>query len=134
MFTSASGLSDFNISRRGNDVELAFSDELEIQNINLILTKDQFKVFSGLVIRYHMWTFRKNPSSSKDTPNFAESFGLRLKAARKERGWTQKSLAEATKISPSALSKYENGKRLPDIVNLAALAYAMDCSADILLF
>ena len=42
------------------------------------------------------------------------NFSKRLAKARKEKGFTQSSLAEKLNITDRAVSKWENGKALPD--------------------
>lgn len=53
-----------------------------------------------------------------------EAFGSFLVARRKEKGWTQKDLAERLYVSDKAVSKWERGLSLPDISLLIPLA---DC-------
>ena len=48
--------------------------------------------------------------------------GARLSALLKERGMSQKELAEATNLTPAAVSRYVNGERVPRAITLAALA------------
>ena len=47
----------------------------------------------------------------------------RLRAKRKEKGWTQKQFAELAGSNPAAIQKIENGKSLHprDVVQLAAV-------------
>ncbi|HWQ51016.1 MAG TPA: helix-turn-helix transcriptional regulator [Terriglobales bacterium] len=56
-----------------------------------------------------------------------------LKKIRVRQGLTQRQIAEATGISQSLLSKYENGDRTPTCGNLIALARFLDTSTDYLL-
>jgi len=56
-----------------------------------------------------------------------------LKKIRIRQGLTQLQIAEATGISQSLLSKYENGERTPTCGNLIALAKFLDTSVDYLL-
>lgn len=51
--------------------------------------------------------------------------GARLSALLKERGMSQKELAEATNLTPAAVSRYVNGERVPRAITLAALAKAL---------
>lgn len=62
-----------------------------------------------------------------------EKTGKRIALLRKERGYTGAALAEKLKVSPQAISKWENGKCLPETVILPSLAEALDCSIDSLL-
>lgn len=51
--------------------------------------------------------------------------GARLAALLKERGMSQKELAEATNLTPAAISRYVNGERVPRAITIAALAKAL---------
>lgn len=42
-------------------------------------------------------------------------FALKIKEARKEKGWTQKELAERLQITDKAVSKWERALSMPDI-------------------
>jgi transcriptional regulator with XRE-family HTH domain len=56
--------------------------------------------------------------------------GKRITAMRKERGFTQESLAELLDVSPQAVSKWENGHALPETALLPLLAKALETSID----
>lgn len=61
-------------------------------------------------------------------------FGKRLKERRRAVGYaTQDMLATAAGISMQAVSAYEKGDRVPSGEMVAALAIALNCSADFLL-
>ena len=53
-----------------------------------------------------------------------------LKYLRKERGLTQKQLAETTNFSLSIINKWENGKKLPSYDALKTLARFFNVSGD----
>lgn len=57
----------------------------------------------------------------------------RLRARREELGMTQSDLARKIGLTSQAVSAYENGVRRADGDIIAALADALDCSADYLL-
>ena len=62
----------------------------------------------------------------------AAPIGTRLAALLKERDMSQKELAEATNLTPAAISRYVNGERVPRPITIAALANALKVrSADI---
>lgn len=52
---------------------------------------------------------------------------------RKEKGWTQRELAERLGVKPPTITQYETGVRKPDIVTLKKLAKILDCTTDQLL-
>lgn len=61
-------------------------------------------------------------------PNIGEN----IKKIRKERGYSQKQLAEKLGTSPQNLAQYEKGKRMPKIETLDKIASALNVSiADI---
>lgn len=60
-------------------------------------------------------------------------FGQKLKRYRKSFSLTQEELAEKIGVSGQAVSKWEAGDCLPDIVNLRALSRVFSVSLDILL-
>ncbi len=62
-----------------------------------------------------------------------EKFAKRLSALRRERGYTGEGLAQRLQVSPQAVSKWENGRCLPETAILPELAKALDCSIDSLL-
>lgn len=63
----------------------------------------------------------------------ADSFGQRLRALRKSRGWTLAELADKVGIQGSMVGNYERGLHYPPIPTLVKLAQALEVSADRLL-
>ena len=55
-----------------------------------------------------------------------QELGLRLRMARRTKGWTMKQLAEAAGCSESLLSKIENGRNLPSLPLLHRLVQVLD--------
>lgn len=53
-------------------------------------------------------------------------FALRIKEARKEKGWTQKELAERLQVSDKAVSKWERAKSMPDIELLGPISKELE--------
>ena len=62
-----------------------------------------------------------------------EAFGKLLVILRKKNGLSQKELAERLSVSTSAVSKWENGKNLPDMTMLGSIAETLQVSCDELL-
>jgi len=58
--------------------------------------------------------------------------GRQIALLRKAKGLTGEKLAEILQVSPQAISKWENGKCLPETMLLPALAKALDCNIDTL--
>lgn len=52
--------------------------------------------------------------------------GKRIQFLRKQKGWTQKELAERVNVSDKAVSKWERGLNYPDMAILEPLAKALD--------
>lgn len=64
----------------------------------------------------------------------ASAIGRNIKSVRTERGMTQHDIYEATGISTSQLSSYENGKQMIGLPTLAKIAVALNTSIDRLYF
>ncbi len=58
------------------------------------------------------------------------TFKENLRAYRRARSMTQEQLAEKTGLTHSWISHYENGRRLPSVLNLIKLADALNISID----
>lgn len=57
----------------------------------------------------------------------------RLTALRKGKGYSQSQLAQALNLSPSTVGMYEQGRRVPDLDTLIALAKLYRISLDYLI-
>lgn len=60
-------------------------------------------------------------------------FAENLSALRKKKGWTQLELAEKLNYSDKAVSKWERGESLPDVVILKQIADLFEVSVDYML-
>ncbi len=60
------------------------------------------------------------------------AFGLRLKELRKQKGWTQKKLANLIDIRFAQLNKYECGMHIPPIEKLILLSTVLGVTLDYL--
>ena len=60
-------------------------------------------------------------------------FGKAIVKLRKEKGFTQKELADKLNVSDKAVSRWETGKNYPDIETLQQLAAVLDVSVNDLL-
>ncbi|MDR0273087.1 MAG: helix-turn-helix domain-containing protein, partial [Clostridiales bacterium] len=56
--------------------------------------------------------------------------GTTIQSFRKNMNYTQDRLAELLRVSPQAVSKWENGHTLPDTYLLPAIARIFDCTID----
>jgi transcriptional regulator with XRE-family HTH domain len=61
-------------------------------------------------------------------------FPERLTALRKERGFTQKTLAHKVDVHLTQIQRYENGSTQPTLDIIRKLAIALSVSADMLIF
>jgi DNA-binding XRE family transcriptional regulator len=61
-----------------------------------------------------------------------EKFGRILLELRKERGWTQSTLAKKMNLSAQSVSKWERGTSYPDIGLFPVLAEIFDVDIDVL--
>jgi transcriptional regulator with XRE-family HTH domain len=57
---------------------------------------------------------------------FRKQLGEALRRARESRGITQGALAELIDVDPVTMSRFENGRLLPGLVRLLAIADALD--------
>lgn len=62
-----------------------------------------------------------------------QSIGENIKIMRKKCGFTQEDLAKRLLVTPQAISKWENGNGLPDIIQLVPLAKIFGVTTDSLL-
>ena len=62
-----------------------------------------------------------------------QRIGANIKKARKAKGYTQMTLADALGVSFQAVSNWERGQTCPDIANLSELSRVLDLSVDELL-
>ena len=60
--------------------------------------------------------------------------GPNIIKARRAKGWTQKRLADETKISPASLSSYEHNHQMPSLITLAKIAKALNVTIDCLYY
>ena len=58
------------------------------------------------------------------------SFAENMKTIRKQKGLSQKDLADRLGVTPAMVSAYENGKRLPKLQNIKRIAAALGCTGD----
>jgi transcriptional regulator with XRE-family HTH domain len=65
--------------------------------------------------------------------DFRAQFGRRLKDLRKQKGYTQKELADRIGVRQAQLNKYEGGSNAPSLEKLVELAEVLEVSADYLL-
>ena len=65
--------------------------------------------------------------------NIRKAFGARLKTLRKQKGWTQKQLANQVDMRFSQLNKYECGMHIPPIEKLVQLSDILGVTLDYLL-
>ena len=67
------------------------------------------------------------------TPTRDATFGRRLAAARRARGWTQEKLADRAGLSRGTVSVHELARHKPQWDTVHALAAALDMTQDELL-
>ncbi len=59
-----------------------------------------------------------------------KKMGEQIACLRTGKKWTQEQLAEILRVSPQAVSKWENGKAAPEIPLLCEMSRLFDCSVD----
>lgn len=65
--------------------------------------------------------------------NVTNTFGEKLKSARKKAGFTQDELSQELAVSRQAVTKWESDKGLPDIENLKHISKLLNVSIDYLI-
>ena len=60
----------------------------------------------------------------------ARKMGKQIAHLRISRSYTQEQLAEKLKVSPQAVSKWENGKAVPEVPMLCELSRLFNCTVD----
>jgi transcriptional regulator with XRE-family HTH domain len=70
---------------------------------------------------------------SSPLPRASIDFAARLRACREKYGLSQTALAERARLTPSAVSHFESGRRQPSLANLERIVAAMPGSAGALL-
>lgn len=58
------------------------------------------------------------------------TIGQNIRYYRKKRGYTQEKLAEQADINEKLIGFYETGKRIPPVINLVAIAEALEVTVD----
>lgn len=58
------------------------------------------------------------------------TIGQNIRYYRKKRGYTQEKLAEQADINDKLVGFYETGKRIPPVINLVAIAEALEVTVD----
>ena len=67
---------------------------------------------------------------SNDTLNNKILIGTKIKATRKQKGYTQEQLAEMLNVSPNTISRYERGRNFPSHEHMLQLSEILDLSID----
>lgn len=58
------------------------------------------------------------------------TIGQNIRYYRKQRGYSQKKLAEMADLNDKLIGFYETGKRIPTVINLVAIAEALEVTMD----
>jgi transcriptional regulator with XRE-family HTH domain len=59
-----------------------------------------------------------------------EAIGLRIRSARRHRGWRQKDLGEGVGVAGSTVSAWERGFRIPEVRTCVAIAVVLHRSLE----
>lgn len=59
-----------------------------------------------------------------------DRFGLKLRQLMKEKGITQRELADKLYVSEATVSKYANGNMMPSVRMVINISYALNVSID----
>ena len=77
--------------------------------------------------------FERKPTEENHAMFDQQRIGANIMKARKAKGYTQMTLADALGVSFQAVSNWERGQTCPDIANLSELSRVLDISIDELL-
>ncbi len=69
----------------------------------------------------------------RDEATLARAIGAEVARRREEQGWSQTELAAAVRCDRSAVSRWEEGRRLPSLPHLVTLGRVLGCGARTLL-
>lgn len=58
------------------------------------------------------------------------TIGQNIRYYRKQRGYSQEKLAEMADLNDKLIGFYETGKRIPTVINLVAIAEALEVTMD----
>jgi transcriptional regulator with XRE-family HTH domain len=64
------------------------------------------------------------------TPDYRARIGARIRRTREAKGWTQRQLAYEVDIAEAQISRWENGRAMPNPQSLEAVARALDVPAE----
>lgn len=70
------------------------------------------------------------PTLHSESPH---GLGARIRQAREAAGLYQHQLAEAVEVGPTAVTRWETGKRIPPAVRLSRVAKTLNVTVDYLL-
>jgi len=71
----------------------------------------------------------QKPSGRSDRAESMKEFGNRVRARRLEQGLTQLDLAEGAGVDRKTISRIENSRFSPSLINIYAIADALDIEA-----
>ncbi|MGC4934741.1 helix-turn-helix domain-containing protein [Gordonia sp. DT30] len=80
-----------------------------------------------------MTTSADVPTEQTEAPDLATSLGIAIRSARKSAALTLQDVADRTGLSQSFLSQAENGRTVPSVMNLHAIARCVGTTAHELL-
>ena len=62
--------------------------------------------------------------------SFLEEFAENLRDARRDKGWTQRTLAQQVGVSCSCITQYETAKRMPNLEITSIMSHLLGISLD----
>ncbi len=73
-------------------------------------------------------TPNRSTMSREEQDQALRDFGMRVRHARQERGYTQNELAETAGVDRKTISRIENSRFSPSLANVFAIAHALNVS------
>lgn len=75
----------------------------------------------------------RRPQDAEESRQIASGLGKRIRAVRKDRGWTQGELSDRLGISTEAYGRIERGHALPSFPTFLRVCRILDCTPDMVL-
>jgi len=72
----------------------------------------------------------RRPQDAEESRQIAAGLGKRIRAVRKDRGWTQGELSDRLGISTEAYGRIERGHALPSFPTFLRVCRILDCTPD----
>lgn len=115
-----------------NNTVYSVETQKKIQRIRQLLRKYK-RVFEGVVTVTDTYQYFLKDTKKDIKKAAAETFGMKLRIARRNKNYLAKDFAKSLGISQNGYSQYETGKNEPPLYLIGEMAKRLDVSTDWLL-